>query len=157
MSRVPARAGARHFLHAAAGRHYADRRFGQADRTLRRRDDARAVHQHFAAAGDGDAARHRDGRHARVTQCEHRLLVVVEQAIERCRVARYGRTQFVAEIGTVSKVLLTLADHQHFEARLGQRDGTVIGIEYGARDGRTFAVERDDQRAVAVVPAADAG
>ena len=92
-----------------------------------------------------------------MTQCEHRLLVVVEEAIERRGIPRYCRTQFVAEIGAEGKVLLTFSDDQHLEARLGQRDGTMISIEYCAGDGWTFAVERDDQRAVAVVPAADAG
>jgi hypothetical protein len=136
-----ARRPARHFLHATAGRHHADRCFGQADGTRRRGRYAGAVHQHFASAGHGHSARHCDGRHARMTQGEHRLLVVVEEAIERRGIAGYCGTQFVAEIGAVSKVLLTFSDDHHREARLGQSDGTVIRIEYGARDGRTFAVE----------------
>ncbi len=76
-----------------------------------------------------------------MTQCEHRLLVVVEEAIERCSVSRYGRIQFIAEIGAVSEVLLTFTDDQHLETRLGQRDRTVKRVKYSAGDGWTFAIE----------------
>ena len=92
-----------------------------------------------------------------MTECKHRLLVVVEQAIERRRVATCGGSYRVAEIGAVSKVFLTLADHQHFEAGFGERNGAVIGVEYRGRDRRTLAFEREHERAVAGVPAADAG
>jgi hypothetical protein len=94
---------------------------------------------------------------ARVAQGQHRLLVVVEQTIERRRVTACGSRYGVAEICAVCEVFLTLADHEHFETRLGERNGSVISVEHRRGDRRAFAFERNHERAVASVPAAEPG